>query len=79
LGSSLQDNGGPTPTIALPAACSAINVIPIGEFLDLAGNTLTVDQRDAHRPFPAGGNCDVGAYEFGATAIQGLLPPGTTI
>ena len=78
LANSLQDNGGPTPTIALPAASSAIDVIPIGECLDLAGNTLTVDQRDAHRPFPVGGNCDVGAYEFGAAATPGLLPPGTT-
>ena len=76
LGNSLQDNGGPTPTVALPPASSAIDTIPIGECLDLAGNTLKVDQRDAARPFNS--NCDTGAYEFGAAATPGLLPPGTT-
>jgi predicted outer membrane repeat protein len=72
----LKDNGGPTPTIALLAGSPAIDQINAGHCLDLSGKPLTIDQRDASRPFPSGGLCDIGAYEFGATATPALLPPG---
>jgi predicted outer membrane repeat protein len=72
----LQDNGGPTPTIALLAGSPAIDQLDAGHCLDLSGKPLTTDQRDASRPFPSGGLCDIGAYEFGATATPALLPPG---
>lgn len=53
----LANNGGPTQTRALSATSLAID----------AGNNTTcaaTDQRGAARPFPVGGNCDIGAFEF---------------
>ena len=57
----LADNGGPTMTHALLAGSVAIDVIPEGECLDADGEPLTTDQRG--EPRPAGGGCDVGAFE----------------
>ena len=53
----LADNGGATQTRALPLGSPAI---------DAGSNTAcpATDQRGAARPFPAGGNCDIGAFEF---------------
>src|SRR6266853_1981477 len=53
----LANNGGATQTRALSAGSPAID----------AGSNATcpaTDQRGAARPFPAGGNCDIGAFEF---------------
>ena len=53
----LANNGGATQTRALPAGSPAID----------AGNNAAcpaTDQRGAARPFPAAGNCDIGAFEF---------------
>src|SRR6267154_865717 len=53
----LANNGGATQTRALPAGSPAID----------AGNNAVcpaTDQRGAARPFPAAGNCDIGAFEF---------------
>ena len=64
----LQDNGGPTQTIALQSTSPAIDAVPFGGGLGLCPNT---DQRDAPRPDredivsiinPA---CDIGAFESG--------------
>ena len=66
---SIQDNGGLTGTIALLQGSPAIDQIPIGDCLDLDGKPLRVDQRGFGRPFPPGGSCDIGAYEFGASAV----------
>jgi hypothetical protein len=77
----LADNGGPTPTIALVTPSPAINALPTGDCLDLSGHPLTIDQRGFGRPFPMGGLCDTGAFEFGASAVGpgiGGIPPGTT-
>ena len=52
----LQNNGGPTQTIALLPASPAVNVIPA------ANCTLATDQRGTSRPQGAG--CDAGAYEL---------------
>ncbi|HUG13413.1 MAG TPA: choice-of-anchor Q domain-containing protein [Thermomicrobiales bacterium] len=52
----LQDNGGPTETMALLPGSPALNVIPP------ASCTLDVDQRGVERPSGAG--CDVGAFEL---------------
>ena len=54
----LQNNGGPTQTIALLAGSPAIDAIP------LASCTLTTDQRGMPRPDAGEGVCDIGAYEF---------------
>jgi uncharacterized repeat protein (TIGR01451 family) len=63
----LADNGGPTQTHALLIGSSAIDK---GD----SGNCLPTDQRGAARPidgdgtpnFPFAGDCDIGAYEYGA-------------
>src|ERR1041385_4862574 len=53
----LANNGGATQTRALPVGSPAI---------DAGSNAAcpATDQRGAARPFPAGGNCDIGAFEF---------------
>jgi predicted outer membrane repeat protein len=53
----LQNNGGFTQTMALGIGSPAINT----------GNNATcatTDQRGVPRPQPAGGTCDMGAYEY---------------
>ncbi len=54
----LQDNGGPTPTMALSPGSPAIGVIKF----DFTGR-VTTDQRGFYRPLPA----DIGAYQFSTT------------
>jgi uncharacterized repeat protein (TIGR01451 family) len=56
----LQDNGGPTQTIALEPGSPAIDAIPPGA--NGCGTTITTDQRGVSRPQGAG--CDIGAFEF---------------
>ncbi len=56
--SGLQNNGGPTNTIALQPNSPAIAAIP------LAQCTVTTDQRGNPRPAPGYNACDVGAYEY---------------
>ena len=58
----LQDNGGPTQTQALLEGSPAIDVANPTGCTDNLGATLTADQRGFVRP--AGGRCDMGAYEF---------------
>ncbi len=58
----LQDNGGPTQTVALQATSYAVDKIPTSSCSDIAGNTLTTDQRGVTRP--QGANCDIGAFEL---------------
>ena len=65
---SLQDNGGPTDTIALGSVSFAIDQIPDGTN-GCAGGTST-DQRGAARANGAnmgGTACDVGAYEYSSS------------
>ena len=59
----LQDNGGPTPTMALLPGSPAIDAgaNPLG---------LTSDQR-GYSPRVVGAAADIGAYELGANAPQG--------
>jgi CSLREA domain-containing protein len=68
----LQDNGGPTPTRALPANSPAVDA---GSCSDVAGNPVSTDQRGVARPQPAGGNCDIGAFELAQTGSGGSGPP----
>ena len=67
LDSGPQDNGGSTPTIALPPGSVAINGGDPSGCKDDGGNPLTIDQRG----FPRLGPCDIGAYEF---VLRGFLP-----
>jgi hypothetical protein len=57
----LQNNGGPTQTIALGAGSQAIDAGDPSGCTDAEGNPLTVDQRGVSRP--QGPRCDIGAYE----------------
>jgi hypothetical protein len=70
----LQNNGGPTQTIALEPNSQAVSFIPV-PCTDQSGNPLTTDQRGFPRP---GGNpsfCDAGAFELQTGRI--LVKPGT--
>jgi LPXTG-site transpeptidase (sortase) family protein len=58
----LANNGGETQTRALQTGSPAIDWIPNG--VNGCGTTITSDQRGEVRPFPTGGDCDIGAYEF---------------
>ncbi len=66
--SGLQNNGGPTETIALLASSPAVNAIPV-PCTDANGNPLTTDQRGVTRP--QGTGCDVGAFEL--VMIPGII------
>jgi uncharacterized repeat protein (TIGR01451 family) len=68
----LANNGGPTMTRSLLSGSAAIDAIPFASCTDQATPTpqpVTTDQRGVTRPQPAGGNCDIGAYEFGSADI----------
>jgi len=58
----LQNNGGPTPTIALLFGSLAVDHIPPSACTDQSGNPVTVDQRYVMRP--QGPGCDIGAFEL---------------
>ncbi|MCX6021034.1 MAG: hypothetical protein NTZ05_04770, partial [Chloroflexi bacterium] len=60
----LTDNGGTTQTLALAADSPARGMIPTANCKDAANASLTTDQRGAERPFPVGGPCDSGAFEY---------------
>ena len=58
----LQNNGGPTQTIALLPGSPAVDAIPPASCTDTNGNPVTTDQRGVTRPQGAG--CDIGAFEL---------------
>jgi predicted outer membrane repeat protein len=58
----LQDNGGPTWTMALAASSPAIDQIQPGQGGCPSSGTTT-DQRGQTRPDSGESNCDIGAYE----------------
>ena len=64
--SGLQDNGGPTKTVALLSTSPAVNAIPVSptNYCTLVDGTtpVTTDQRGVSRP--QGAACDIGAYEL---------------
>lgn len=62
---ALQDNGGPTHTLALQAGSPALDAVPQLACVDLLGASLKFDQRGQPRPGAgsAPGQCDMGAYE----------------
>ncbi len=65
----LQDNGGPTQTIALLPDSRAIDYIPLtlnacfGGSTTCSGGGITTDQRGVKRPDENENKCDIGAYE----------------
>lgn len=64
----LQDNGGPTATMALEAGSAAINQVP-----SKGAGCPSTDQRGVHRP--QGPACDIGAFEFARPKITIQTPP----
>lgn len=62
---ALQDNGGPTQTVALLSGSNAIDATnPVSGCLDQNSQTIRTDQRGF--PRNVGARCDVGAFEYGA-------------
>jgi hypothetical protein len=60
----LQNNGGPTQTMALPSGSRAIDAGNPSGCTDGRGHLLTTDQRGQPRPDKEdSGGCDMGAYE----------------
>jgi hypothetical protein len=57
----LQNNGGPTPTLALLPGSRAIAAGSLALAVDANGNPLTTDQRGSART--ANGTVDIGAFE----------------
>ncbi len=68
----LADNGGATPTRALPRLSPAIDAADPAGCRDDAGTLLAQDQRGA--PRPANARCDIGAYERAALAPWPTCP-----
>jgi hypothetical protein len=72
----LQNNGSPTPTPTLTQALAAGSpAVDAGSCTDIIGTAETIDQRGVARPQPAGGRCDIGAYELSAVAPPPPPPP----
>ncbi|HTY56777.1 MAG TPA: choice-of-anchor Q domain-containing protein, partial [Candidatus Binataceae bacterium] len=70
--SGLQNNGGPTQTIALQVNSPAIDAIPVS----LCPAT---DQRGVPRPDPGNPSaCDIGAYESGQIIVNTLTDDSTS-
>ena len=59
----LSDNGGPTPTMALPNSSPAVGSGNPAGCNDVNGLSLVADQRGEPRPAPSGTPCDIGAFE----------------
>jgi alpha-tubulin suppressor-like RCC1 family protein len=76
----LQNNGGPTPTIALVVASPAVDAIPLSACTDTNGNPVSTDQRGIARP--QGSACDIGALERvgvnTSLALTSSLNPSTS-
>ena len=64
---TLEDNGGPTPTMALGAGSAAI---------DSGAGCGSTDQRGVLRP--VGAACDIGAYEFALPGVSTGSPSAVT-
>jgi CSLREA domain-containing protein len=71
---TLQNNGGPTKTHALPAGSPAIDAGNIAGCVDGDGAPINADQRGVPRPFGSG--CDVGAYEVSDVIFRNAFEIG---
>jgi hypothetical protein len=71
---TLQNNGGPTKTHALPAGTPAIDAGNIAGCVDGDGAAIHADQRGVPRPF--GSRCDVGAYEVSDVIFRNAFEIG---
>lgn len=58
----LQNNGGPTQTVALLPTSPAVDAIPVSACTDANNQPIATDQRGITRP--QGLKCDIGAFEY---------------
>ena len=68
----LQNNGGPTQTIALVPISPAVDAVPLDACTDSTG-PLTTDERGVARP--QGVACDIGAFEMNTPYLARVQPP----
>ncbi len=61
---ALQNNGGPTNTMAIPSNSPAINTGSVTFAKSYTGAALTTDQRGSGFPRTIGSTVDIGAYEY---------------
>jgi hypothetical protein len=77
----LASNGGGLQTEALLATSPAVNAGNPQSCTDSFGRPLATDARSVLRPQPAGGRCDIGAYErapaIASTGLAGAVGRGT--
>jgi CSLREA domain-containing protein len=71
---TLQNNGGPTKTHALPAGSPAIDAGNVAGCVDGDGAAISTDQRGFPRPF--GSRCDVGAFEVSDVIFRNAFEIG---
>ncbi len=57
----LQNNGGPTQTVALLSPSPAVDAVPLSNCTDASGAPVSTDQRGVSRP--QGAACDIGSVE----------------
>lgn len=76
LSGPLADNGGHSQTIALALGSPAIDAGNPSGSADASGDPFSLDQRGEARPYPAGGRCDIGAYEAMGCSVVGTLSTG---
>jgi predicted outer membrane repeat protein len=72
---SLGNNGGTTKTHALLTGSPAIDAVPLEDCTTIDGSPVNEDQRGESRPKPAGGQCDLGAYEYDPSSPPPPPPP----
>jgi predicted outer membrane repeat protein len=75
----LQNNGGPTQTIAIPFGSTPSGFIPIADCIKAVSppSALTTDQRGAPRPTPGNQNfCDAGAYQTQFSIVTNINDSG---
>jgi len=75
--SGLQNNGGPTQTIALLGTSAAVDAIPVSACTDVGGNPVATDQRGVLRP--QGAACDIGAFELVIPVAAAPVTTGTNV
>jgi hypothetical protein len=74
----LQENGGPTETIALLSTSPAIGVVPLVEdCAETEDGPDSIDQRGEPRPGISGDGCDIGAYEYQGSPAPPVTTPET--
>jgi sugar lactone lactonase YvrE len=72
----LENNGGPTQTIAILDTGLAFEAIPLSACTDFSGNLVPTDQRGITRP--QGSACDIGAFELVQVPTANVCPAGQT-